>query len=102
MRSEVNVIVEGKDFSFSLEGREPLANDAARRWLDEQFVALECEPLRASGKLLLADKVLVVAREAGTRHFSDAVWGAAFAAAASAALGKKMVQVDADNLSVTY
>ena len=102
MRSEVNVIVEGKDYTFSLEGMEPIANDVARQWLDEQFVALECEPLRASGKLLLADKVVVVAREAGSKHFADAAWGAAFAAAASAALGKKMVQVDADNLSVTY
>jgi hypothetical protein len=102
MRSEVNVIVEGKEFSFSTEGREPLANDAARQWLDAQFVALECEPLRASGKLLLADKVVVIAREAGAKHFADAQWGAAFAAAASAALGKKLLQVDADTLSVTY
>ena len=102
MRSEVNVIVEGKDFSFSLEGKEPQPNDEARKWLDAQFVALECEPLRASGKLLLADKVVVIAREAGVKHFSDAAWGAAFAAAASAALGKKMLHVDADTLSVTY
>ena len=102
MRSEVNVIVEGQTFSFSLEGKEALANDAARQWLDAQFVALECEPLRASGKLLLADKVVVVAREAGVKHFADTAWGAAFAAAASAALGKKMLQVDADTLSVTY
>ena len=43
MRSEVNVIVEGQTFSFSLEGKEALANDAARQWLDAQFVALECE-----------------------------------------------------------
>lgn len=102
MRSEVNVIVEGQTFSFGMDGKEPQANDAARQWLDEQFVELECEPLRASGKLLLADKVVVIAREAGAKHFADAVWGAAFAAAASAALGKKMLQVDADTLSVTY
>ena len=102
MRSEVNVVVQGQNFSFSLEGVAPLDNAAAREWLDAQFVALECEPLRASGKLLLADKVVVVAREAGVTHFSDAAWGAAFAAAASAALGKPRVQVDADALSVTY
>jgi hypothetical protein len=52
--------------------------------------------------LLLADKVVVIAREAGSKHFSNAAWGAAFAAAASAALGKKLLQVDADTLSVTY
>lgn len=102
MRNEVNVIVEAQEFSFSLEGKEPLANDVARKWLDDQFVTLECEPLRASGKLLLADKVVVIAREAGSKHFADASWGAAFAAAASAALGKKLLHVDADTLSVTY
>jgi hypothetical protein len=102
MRNEVNVVVEGQEFSFSMEGKEPLANDVARKWLDEQFVSLQCEPLRASGKLLLADKVVVIAREAGSKHFADAAWGAAFAAAASAALGKKLLHVDADTLSVTY
>ncbi|RFO95859.1 hypothetical protein DIC66_15545 [Rhodoferax lacus] len=102
MRSEVNVTVEGQAFSFSLEGREVLANEVARNWLDAQFVELECEPIRASGKLLLADKVVAIAREAGARRFADAAWGTAFAAAASAALGKKTVLVDADALSVTY
>jgi hypothetical protein len=102
MRAQVNVIVEGQTFSFGMDGVEPMANDAARQWLDAQFVALECEPLRPSGKLLLADKVVVVAREAGAKHFLDAAWGAAFAAAASAALGKKALHVDADTLSVTY
>ena len=33
----------------------------ARRWLDDEFTRLDCEPLRASGKVLLADKVLTVA-----------------------------------------
>jgi hypothetical protein len=102
MRNEVNVIVEGQEFSFSLQGTTPMANDAARKWLDAQFVALECEPLRPSGKLLLADKLVVLARDAGPKQFADAAWGATFAAAASAALGKPLVQVDADALSVTF
>ena len=102
MRSEVNVTVGGQSFSFGMDGKEPMANDAARKWLDEQFVALECEPLRASGKVLLADKVVAIAREAGAQHFADATWGAAFADAACAALGKRSLNVDADNLSVTY
>ena len=45
MRSEVNVTVEGNSFSFGMDGREVLANDVARKWLDEQFTSLECEPL---------------------------------------------------------
>jgi hypothetical protein len=102
MRNEVNVTVGGQSFSFAMDGKEPMANDQARKWLDDQFVALECEPLRASGKVLLADKVVVVAREAGVAHFADVQWGAQFAAAATAVLGRKSLQVDADSLTVTY
>lgn len=102
MRSEVNVTVGGQSYSFGMDGRQPMANDVARKWLDDQFVALECEPLRASGKVLLADKVVAIAREAGTQHFADTAWGSAFADAACAALGKKSLNVDADSLSVTY
>ena len=102
MRSEVNVTVGGQSYSFGMDGRQPMANDVARKWLDDQFVALECEPLRASGKVLLADKVVAIAREAGTKHFADTSWGTAFADAACAALGKKSLNVDADSLSVTY
>jgi len=66
MHSEVSVALSPQqEFRFDLEGQEPLSNEAARRWLDEQFTQLECEPLRASGKVLLADKVLVVAQAAG-------------------------------------
>jgi len=32
-----------------------------RRWLEDQFIANECEPLRAAAKVLSADKVLAVA-----------------------------------------
>ena len=102
MRSEVTVTVAGKEFVFGLDGKAPMASELARKWLDDQFVALECEPLRASGKLQMADKVVVVAREAGAERFADAQWGAAFAAAVSAALARPTVQVDADSLSVTY
>jgi hypothetical protein len=102
MRSEVRVNLEGRSFTFGLERQAPLSRDAAREWLDAQFLALECEPLRASGKLLQADKVLVIAREAGAAKFADGVWGAAFAAAASAGLGKPVLTLDVDTLSVTY
>jgi hypothetical protein len=102
MRNEVHVNIEGQEFRFSLDGQPPMTNEAARRWLDEQFTAMECEPLRASGKLLMADKVVVVARDAGARRFADPAWGNTFAAAASAALGRPLVRVDVGTLSVTY
>ena len=72
------------------------------QWLDEQFTAMECEPLRATGKLLMADRVVVVAQAAGPDKFADAQWAMAFAQAASAVLGKQVINVDADSLVITY
>jgi len=102
MRSEILVNIDGEEFRFDLEEAQPMPHDVARKWLDDQFTAMECEPLRASGKLLIADKVIVVARDAGKAKLADPAWGRAFAAAASAALGKPVIRIDTDNLSVSY
>ena len=72
MHSEVSVkLAANQEYRFDLEGAEPMAHEAGRRWLDDQFIALDCEPLRASGKVLLADKVLTVARAAGVALMQD-------------------------------
>ena len=81
----------------------PLAPEEARRWLDQEFVANDCEPLRASGKVLTADKVLVLAGTVGNRRFiEDAGWAAAFARATLGALGRPTVRVDVAGGAVTY
>lgn len=87
---------------IDLHGVEPLPGEAARRWLDEQFTQMGCEPLRPTGKLLTADKVVVVAEAAGPVKFADAQWAQDFALAASAALGRPMVHVDVAALSISY
>ena len=103
MRHEVRVLIdERQEFTFELVGVEPMAPDVARQWLDEQFTQLECEPLRASGKLLLADKVLVVAQAGGAELLADPTWGQTFARAASAALAKAVITVDLATMSVSY
>ena len=61
-----------------------------------------CEPLRPTGKLLTADKVVVVAQAAGPDKFADAKWAMEFARAASSALGKPMVHIDVAALSISY
>ena len=68
----------------------------------EQFLRLECEPLRASGKVLTADKVLTVASAAGAQLLSDPVWSLEFARAASAALAKAVVRVDVPAMAISY
>ena len=103
MRSEVSVkLPENQEFRFDLEGVELMAHEAGRRWLDDQFTALGCGPLRASGKVLLAAKVLTVARAAGAPLLGDPAWSGDFARAASAALAKPIVRVDVPGMAVTY
>ena len=103
MQSQVSVVQdEQTEWVFALDAAMPMTNAEARDWLDAQFVQLGSEPLRPTGKLLLADKVLVVARDAGPRLLNDAEWGPAFARAASAALAKPVVRVDLGAMAVSY
>jgi hypothetical protein len=81
----------------------PLAPEEAQRWLDQEFIANDCEPLRASGKLLTADKVLALAGAAGNRRFiDDPGWAIAFARATLGALARPTVRVDVAGGAITY
>lgn len=75
--------------------------DVARAWLDGQFTALDCEPLRASGKVLTVDKVLLVTQAAGVTLFADGQWAADYVCAVHGALGKPMIRVDVPAMAVT-
>ena len=103
MHSEVIVtLAPGQEFRLSPEPGASPDHEAARRWLDAQFVQLECEPLRSSGKVLFADKVLVIAQAAGERLLGDAAWSAQFAAACVGALACPIVRIDVPAMAVRY
>ena len=103
MRSQILVYLDkGVEFHFHVEEGPPMAHDVARAWLDAQFTALECEPLRASGKVLTADKVLCVTQAAGAALLADEKWSAAYVRAVHAALAKPMIRVDVPAMAVTY
>ncbi|MDO9403565.1 MAG: hypothetical protein Q7T87_06015 [Polaromonas sp.] len=103
MRSEVSVTFSGHPpIRLDLHEVQPMPNDVARWWLDDQFTQMECEPLRPTGKLLMADKVLVVAQAAGAGRFADPKWALEFARAASAALSKPVVHIDTQAMSISY
>ena len=103
MRSEISVTFKGlPPVRIDLNEVQPMPHDAARWWLDDQFTQMGCEPLRPTGKLLTADKVLVVAQAAGPAKFGDIPWAQAFARAAREALGKPVVHVDVASLTITY
>ena len=87
MNTEVLVRLSGdREYKVELSRLEPMGMEEARRWLDDQFTELECEPLRASGKVLLADKVLVIAQAAGQRLLEDTDWFNTYARATRAVL----------------
>ncbi|MBL8331066.1 MAG: hypothetical protein JNJ71_19670 [Rubrivivax sp.] len=73
---------------------DPLPLEDARRWLDQEFVRLDCVPARASGKLLFADKILAVADAAGPAGFGDEAWAQAYARAVTGAVGRSPLRVD--------
>ena len=103
MRSEVSVTFKNSPpVRIDLNEVQPMPHDEARKWLDEQFTQMGCEPLRATGKLLTADQVMVIAQAAGPAQFAEAQWAQAFARAARAALAKPLVQIDVDTLSISY
>jgi hypothetical protein len=103
MRSEVTVTFkDAAPLRIDLDRTTSMAQDAARMWLDRQFTEMGCEPLRPTGKVLAADKVVVVAQAAGPSKFGDHGWAQDFARAASAALGKPIVHVDVASLSIGY
>jgi hypothetical protein len=103
MRSQILVLLDkGVEFQFNVADTPPMSHDTARAWLDAQFTALDCEPLRASGKVLTADKVLRVTQAAGTRLFADEKWAADYVKAVHAALAKTMIRVDVPAMAVTY
>ena len=103
MRQHVVVTwTEGLDFNLHAEPAEPMPPDQARAWLDAQFTAMECEPLRALGKVLTADKVLRVTEAAGPDRLRDPAWAAAYARAVHGAIGKPVIRVDVPSMTLTY
>ena len=103
MQQEVIInLTAGQELRIDLSHVQPMPNEEGRRWLDDQFTALDCEPLRASGKVLLADKVLVVARAAQSQLQSDAAWRETFGRAAAAVLQRPVIRVDVPGLAVSF
>lgn len=103
MKRQINVVLDkAVQFSFHVPEGMSLTHEAARAWLDHQFMALGCAPLREDGNVRTADKVLVVTRAAGAALLGDAQWSADYAAAVGVALGKPLIRVDVPTMVITY
>jgi hypothetical protein len=104
MRSNVSIVFGANEVSVNLPADTPaLSADAARRWLDEKFVGYDCDPVRATGKVLTADKLLAIAAAIGQRGFEkDEALRLAFARAATSAVSQPVVRIDVDARIVSY
>ncbi len=103
MRNEVRVLLDGgHEFVHDFEAVEAMSNEDGRRWLDQEFIRMDCEPLRASGKVLIVDKVVVVAKTAGAAQLGNADWLAQFAKASVGAVGRPTVIVDTKAMTVQF
>ena len=73
MRQSVLIRFSERDeFDVPLHDADPMAPQAARAWLDDQFVRNGCTLQQASGKVLTADKLLAIAAAVGPAGFADA------------------------------
>ena len=101
MRREVTIRF-GTNDEIVLHPAQPMPLEDARRWLDQEFVRLECVSARATGKILFADKLLAVADSAGKPGFADAGWAELYARAAAGALGREVLKVDLEASTVGH
>ena len=95
----------GTEFEFKVPAAEVAGQsaDAARQWFDREFVALECDVPSPIGKVLIADRVLSVAKYAGVQRFREQRdWAEEFARNAAVMLGRDLVRVDVPNYTVGY
>jgi SpoVK/Ycf46/Vps4 family AAA+-type ATPase len=106
MRYQV-VVSFGKDkeysYEFSQSDLDESSADEARRWFDKEFSELKCEPTNPVGKVLIIDKILNIARKGGEKRFVDGKsWAAKFARYTALALGRDIIRVDVEALSIGY
>ncbi len=98
MRGTVIVsFARGRDYELRITaGDAPLPPaQEGELWLSQQFEELGCAPRSLVGKVLVLDKVLEVAREAGEKRFAgDIAWAEKYARAVLATLQRKSVRVD--------
>lgn len=94
-----------RDYKFAFPESElaGLSADQARRWFDNEFAVLECEPTNPMGKVLIIDKILHVAQGGGEQRFADGKeWAEQFVRNAALALGRDTVRVDVADFTIGY
>ena len=83
------------EFRLAASGGKPMSADDAQQWLSGEWTEFGCVPSNPVGKVLLIDKILLVAQYAGEKRFAEAGdWAQHYARAVVAILGRNTVHVD--------
>ena len=90
-------------FEFSSSDLAECSPDEARRWFDREFVDLKCEITSPTGKVLIIDKILSIARNGGEQRFIDGkAWARQFARYTALALARDTVRIDVEAFHIGY
>ncbi|MBK7898120.1 MAG: hypothetical protein KA603_09565 [Azonexus sp.] len=96
---------KGAEFEYRID-RQELAgrsSEEARKWLDREFAALECEVSTPTGKVLVIDRILSVARDSGADRFrQDGAWAGQFVRQTAAVLGRELIRIDVAAYTIGY
>lgn len=95
----------GERYEFELHDAELAGMEAraAQEWLGREFEAAGCVPTNPVGKLLLADKILCLAKTQKEAAYAEpSPWVKQFVRAAAAAIGRAVLTIDLANHALGY
>lgn len=93
--SAIITVVFDRSRAYELIAHGRMTREEAGRWLDEQWETLECEPSNPLGKVLVLDRILGIAHNAGEKRFaSHDAWAEQYAEAVAAVLARPAVRID--------
>lgn len=96
---------KGVEFEYRIDRQELAGRSAeeARKWLDREFAALECEVTTPTGKVLVIDRILSIARYSGTERFhEEGAWAGQFARQVALVLGRELIRIDVAAYTIGY
>ena len=100
------VVFFGKDKQFDYKfGASSIgaSTDEARQWFNREFDELGCNVVTPTGKVLIVDRILSVAKYAGEERFlKQTTWGEQFAKYAALILGREVIRVDVAAYAIGY
>ena len=106
MGCHVTVVTgNGERHEFELHDADLAGMDArqAQEWLGQEFEAAGCVPTNPVGKLLLADKILCLAKAQQEAAWAEpSPWARQFVRTAAAAIGRAVLTIDLGNHSLGY